>query len=629
MVYDPAMKLAQLDSVLRLTLLANDLRRFGANMLQACLSACCLDPSRRAVDRGVIVLSCCVLVVGCGDISSSTTTDTNTTTPSSTRLIPNTIAEHSSLVPNVKTTSICFRDITSSSGLQFTYKNSEQSGHYAILESLGGGIGIIDFDADGSLDLVIPAGGAFSGENKVAGVQTGLFRNTGRFSYVDSSTDACVGRARVYTHGAAVGDIDNDGFSDFILTGYGGLHLYLNMGDGSFTESAMTSGITDTLWSSSAAIADFNSDGAPDIYVSHYVNWSLDNNPVCPDPSSGKRDVCPPRDFSPLADLLYLNSGEGRFVDASSSWNLRVDGKGLGVLAGDVDLDGDVDIYVSNDTTANFLYRNTGQQFEDIGMISSTAMGHRGTANGSMGSDLGDFDNDGLPDLWVTNYEREVFALYRNSGAHYFQPVSQDVGIAGIDALYVGWGTAFLDADRDGDLDIFCSNGHVIRHPVASPVRQLPLLLENHSGSKFQNVAPAAGDYTSLPHKGRGLAVGDLDNDGDLDVTISHVNEPVAILENRSLTDHDWIGFQLIGRQCSRDAVGASVRLQLDDGSLQIRQVNAGGSYASSSGHQLFFGLAAHRIRHASVSWPSGAHSHFDDLSLRRVHTLIEPKSSR
>ncbi len=434
------------------------------------------------------------------------------------------------------TTSLSFSDVTHSSGLTWVYRNGEEAEHFAILESLGGGVGILDFDADGLSDAIMPGGGKYDGPNlqQINGLPTGVFHNIGTMTFRDVSVLSAASTSGIYTHGVACCDVDSDGFTDFLLTGYGGLQLFMNQGDGTFTETAKVAGLLDELWSSSAAFGDFNLDGHPDLYVAHYTNWSFDNNPPCYGPEPTLRDYCPPREYGPLPDVLYLSRGDGTFEDASKQWGLREDGKGLGVVVGDIDLDGDLDVYVGNDTVPNFLYRNERDHFEDAGLMSGTGVGERGTADGSMGVDLGDFNLDGLPDLWVANYESEGFMMYRNEGDCFFQPVSAPLGINAISGLYVGWGTAFIDAELDGDLDLVVSNGHVIRYPSAASVRQQPIVLESLNGQHFINVANQAGTYTSELHMGRGLAVSDLDHDGDHDILVLHTNEHAALLEDRS-----------------------------------------------------------------------------------------------
>ena len=525
-------------------------------------------------------------------------------------------------------TSARFLDVTDLSGVAFTYRNGEEAGHFSIVESLGGGIALFDYDSDGDLDLFIPGGGEYGTNRDMYGLKPALYRNEGNWRFTEVTEESGLTVAPYYSHGSAVVDYDNDGFPDLLITGYGGLLLYRNQGDGTFRETAEAVGLNDRLWSSTAAWGDVDRDGDPDLYVAHYADWSFDNHPFCKGPTPDQREVCPPRKFAPLPDVFYWNNGDGTFRDASREVGLRTDGKGLGVLIADIDLDGAPDIYVCNDTTENFLYRNDGTgRFQEIGLISATSLNDAGTPDGSMGADLGDYNLDGLPDIWVANFERESFGLYRNEGDCMFTHVSQSTGVTAVGGIYVGWGTVFFDFDRDGDEDIFSSNGHVVRYPQNAPLRQTPLLLENHDGTRFVNVADAAGDYTDSPHMGRGVAVGDVDNDGDLDLVISHINEPVALLSNESENSNQWIALRLVGTQSSRDPVGAVVRMETTSG-IQIRQVKGGTSYASSSDPRIFFGLKeTDTILRLEIHWPSGFKQTLSGEPANRSLTMIEPSA--
>ncbi len=551
-------------------------------------------------------------VVGCPQSESTTgpakgpsiktPAEDDTTTPeTSTVPIPRTVAS--------------FRDRAARSGVAFTYQNGQEAGYFSIVESLGGGVGLLDWDRDGDLDLFLPAGGRFGKDETIGGRPAGLFLNRGDWSFLDSSVQTgTAGETARYSHGAAVGDFNSDGFPDVLVTGFGGVVLWRNLGDGTFENVTEVSGLTDTLWSSSAAWGDLDGDGHLDLYVAHYVNWSFKNNPYCPSKETGKQDICPPRQFRPLPDTLFLSNGDGSFRDASEKSGLvqkGASGKGLGVMMCDIDSDGDLDVYVCNDTVPNFLYRNNGRgQLQEVAMQSGAAVSETGVPEGSMGVDLGDYNLDGRLDLWVTNYERESIALYRNDGRGMFRHVSHIAGLTTVGGLFVGWGTSFFDFDLDGDEDVFVSNGHVIRHPSEAPVRQLPLLFENTQGRRFANVAPGAGEYLATPHMGRGVARGDLDGDGDIDLVVCHTNEPVSILEN--LTDRrgrHWLGIRLIGTspKGARDAAGAIVTLRVAGMPSQTRQVKSGTSYASSNGLRLTFGLGdSDKVDLITIRWPGG-----------------------
>lgn len=517
-----------------------------------------------------------------------------------------------------------FLDRTPGSGIEFTYRNSEEAGHFAILESLGGGAGVLDFDRNGLDDVYFPGGGDFSDNPQPVGQPGGLFRNLGNWRFASVAAAAGVERADHYSHGAAVADFDSDGFPDILVTGYGGLQLWHNHGDGTFAEVSTHAGLTDPLWSSSAGWGDLNGDGTLDLYVVHYVNWSFENHPYCPGPGGSVREVCPPRQYAPLPDTLYLSQGDGTFRDASEEWGLSVEGKGLGVILADLDLDGDLDVYVTNDTVENFLYENDGGRLQDVSLLSGSSLSERGVPDGSMGVDLFDYNRDGLPDIWVVNYEQESAALYQNVGQLRFRHVSQPVGITAVGGLYVGWGTCCFDIDQDGHEDIFVSNGHVVRYPTNAPLRQQPLLLKNLGGTRFQNVAGTAGDFMASPHMGRGAAISDLDNNGTADLIVSLTNEPVRVLSNETPPAGEWLAVELIGTRSPRDAVGAAVTL-IADGERQVRHWRGGGSYASTSSRRLFFGLGgASEIEKIEIRWPSGVRQEIDSPAANRVLQVIE-----
>ena len=507
---------------------------------------------------------------------------------------------------------IRFEEVTDRSGVKFTYRNGDEANEVAILESLGGGVGLLDYDGDGDYDLCLPGGGHHSdkkenGKREVLGWPHAIYRNDGDWHFTEVTNQATVPMASHYTHGAAAADFDNDGFSDVLITGFGGVQLLHNHGDGTFEEVTKSAEMSDALWSSSAAWGDFNKDGALDVYVAHYVDWSFDKHPFCPGPKKGDRESCPPREFDGLPDVLYLNNGDGTFRDASKESGLRPDGKGLGVLTADLDLDGDVDVYVGNDTVANFLFRNDGTgKFQEVGLISGTAVNQTGSPDGSMGVDVGDFNLDGQPDLWVVNFERESIALYRNEGNCQFQHVSQGSGVTAVGALYVGWGTAFCDFDKDGDEDTFVSNGHVIRYPENAPISQKPLLFNNLNGKRLENIAPVVGPYFNTGHQGRGSTACDIDRDGDIDLVISRMNEPVALLSNTTRAPNHWISFKLIGKTSPRYPIGAILRIKTPQGE-RMRQIKGGTSFGSTVDPHLFFGLGENTtIESATIKWPSG-----------------------
>lgn len=515
-----------------------------------------------------------------------------------------------------------FQAIGRESGFSFTYRNGEESQHNAILESLGGGVGLLDYDRDDRLDLFLPGGGGFGAGPTVEGAAAALFRQVAAGRFQEQSRPAGVAATKQYTHGVAVGDFDNDGFSDVLVTGYGAVTVWHNRGDGTFQDVTMASGLIDRSWSSSAGWGDVNGDGSLDIYLAHYVNWSFENHPRCG--TAAQADVCPPRRFEGLDDSLFVSDGAGSFVDGTAAARLKPRGKGLGTVLVDLDDDADLDIYVANDTDDNMLYVNDGAgRFDETGIISGTAVDDKAQPNGSMGVAVLDYNTDGRVDLWVANYEDEAFALYQNGGAGLFSHVSSKTGIEAIGRLQVGFGTVSGDFDGDGDEDLVVANGHVIHHPKNVPTRQEPLFLLNDGRSRFERAEVPPGQYLSMPHMGRGLAHGDLDGDGDLDLVFVNSNEPAEILMNQTEDHGRWLVVELVGTVSPRDGTGARVVLSTSKGEL-IRHAFGGGSYLSASARPLHFGYGREMVpQRLKVYWPSRRVSELklsaDHLQRKRV----------
>lgn len=518
-------------------------------------------------------------------------------------------------------------DVTAKWKVDFTYRNGFEKQQMTILESLGGGVGVLDYDRDGRQDLFFPGGGDFA-DKKTIGHPSQLFRNVDCQSMTAAGVNARCSSAMHYSHGASIADFDGDGLSDVLVTGFGGLQLWHNQGDGTLLECHAESQMDDRLWSSSAGWGDFNNDGVLDIYVAHYVNWSFDNNPFCRGRRADERDICPPREFDGLPDILYLGNGDSTFRDASAEWQLRTDAasKGLGVVVADFDRNGFVDVYVGNDTTNNFFYANSGQApFTDIGSVAGVATDKFGIPNGSMGVDVVDFNQDGRLDIWVTNYEREDFALYRNEGPASFLHVSDILGLNVLGGLFVGFGTVCTDIDLDGREDILVNNGHVIMYPSISPRAQRPVAIRGEE-KRFNRISFEDENYMMQPHEGRGLAQADLDNDGDMDPIFSNLNAPMAILRNDTPASSNWLQVRLVGTRSARDAIGAEVVASVGNQRL-LRVRKGGGSYLSTSQEALAWGLGAHDVvDQLTVRWPSGSETTLTNVKSNQSLTLVEPQ---
>ncbi len=514
-----------------------------------------------------------------------------------------------------------FRDVTEASGIRATCRNGEEADQFTILESLGAGVALFDYDGDGRLDVLVVGGGYFDGPNKtdLKGHPCKLYRNLGGLKFEDVTEKAGLAIPWWYAHGVAVADYDRDGFPDFVVTGFGKIELFHNEPDGKggrrFAAVGEKLGVKDASWSTSAGWADLDGDGFPDLYVCHYCDWSFANNPTCKGASAAvTRDVCAPQKFQPLVHSLFKNDKGTGFRDVSADHGFKPDGCGLGVVLADLNGDGRPDIYVGNDATNNFLFWNRAGKLEEKGLSAGVAVDDSGRYNGSMGVDVGDYDGTGRPSIWVTNFQGELHALYHAVGNELFDHRSKAVGIGAVGLHRVGFGTAFADVDGDGWEDLVVVNGHVLRHPSGSTLRQTPVLFQNvpgQAGRVFKDASPRGGSYFQTPAVARGLAVGDLDNDGRPDFVVTHTNGPVAVLRNEMPVRQPWLGVKLVGTG-NRDVVGSTVTLEGETRTL-TRFAKGGGSYLSASDPRLLFGLAsAGRVKRVTVTWSWGGTQTWD-----------------
>jgi tetratricopeptide (TPR) repeat protein len=515
-------------------------------------------------------------------------------------------------------------------GLRFFEDNGATSSFY-LPEIMAGGVGLLDYDGDGFLDVYAVQGGPFPAGEGVQSPGDRLFRNRGDGAFEDVTEASGISRMpRGYGHGVAVGDFDNDGYPDLFITRWHAYALYHNNGNGTFedwTEKAGFGGDRD--WPTSAAWADLDNDGDLDLYVCHYLTFDPKTAPPCVDNgTANKRIYCNPLLFAALSDHMFRNDG-GRFVDMTSEAGIvDTNGRGLGVLAADLDGDGKVDLFVANDMTANAFYRNLGgMKFEEVGHEAGVASNAEGGYHAGMGIAWGDVDGDAKLDLAVTNGYNESTRIYQNLGGGMFADQTSTFGVTAPTRYLVGFGVAFLDYDDDGRLDLISANGNL---NDGRPYQPFPLpvhLMAGGPNGRMADVSTDAGPPWSIPRMGRGLSVGDLDNDGKTDAVVVSENEPISYFHNRTRSGNS-ITLRLLGQKSNRDAVGAKVIVQSGN-RRQVAERFGGGSYQSSSDLRLHFGLGDDaQVDSIEVHWPSGQMDRFGRLEAGTGYLLREGTTS-
>ncbi len=525
-----------------------------------------------------------------------------------------------------------FEDDAGSAGLGGFVFDNGTSPSRQLPETFSGGVGLIDYDGDGFLDIFAIQGGRFPPAEPAPRTSDRLFRNRGDGTFEDASIRSGISAmSGGYGHGVSVGDYDNDGHSDLFLTRWRSYALYRNRGDGTFEDATARAGLAgDRDWPTSSAFADLDNDGDLDLYVCHYGVWDAVHPLICKDPSGRANITCDPRAIAALSDHVFRND-DGRFVDVTAEAGIiDRDGRGLGVVAADFDGDNFVDLFVANDSTANFLFHNLGGfRFEETGHEAGVAANASGGYQAGMGVACGDSNGDGSIDLAVTNFYGESTTLFHNLGRGLFVDHTAAAGLAAPSRYLLGFGAAFMDADNDGRLDLMTANGHVNDLRPQFPYPMIAQLYRGQPDGRFTDVTSQAGSPFQQLHVGRGLAVGDLDNDGRVDSLMVAQNEPFVYFHNRaeSAGGH-YVTFQLQGTRSNRDGVGAVVTVTA--GKLrQVAQRFGGGSFQSAGDHRLHFGLAAaDRAESVEVRWPSGRSDRYKDLLADRCHRLKEGDGS-
>jgi hypothetical protein len=532
-----------------------------------------------------------------------------------------------------------FTDITETIGVDFTHQSSATSSKY-LVETMGGGVALVDYDGDGRLDVFFTNGAKIDDpmpEGKLPDKSDRRFWNRlyrqnedGRFVDVTEKTGLAGMQQNHYGMGVAVGDYDNDGDTDIYVTNYGGNTLYQNNGDGTFSDVTARAGLGASGWSASAGFFDYDNDGRLDLFVTRYVEWSFPTNGYCGEKKPGYRAYCHPDNYRGVTNLLYRNNGDGTFADVSTKAGIGAAiGKGLGVAFADYDQDGFTDVYVANDSVQSFLFRNNGAgAFVEEGLLAGVGFNEEGKTFAGMGVDFADYDNDGSPDIVVTDLSNERYRLFRHNGDGTFRDATDVSGVGGVTLPFSGWSTRFIDYDNDGWKDLFVAQGHVMDtiEKTAPNLKYLqpPLLLRNESG-RFVRVMP--GEIFEKDWAGRGAAFGDMDNDGDVDMVVSNVGQKAFVLRNDGGNRRNWLAIRTVGTTSNRDGIGSRVRVVSPSGQTQHFTISTAVGYLSASDKRLLVGLGSDALaRLVEIRWPSGIVQTFDNIKAGQTLVATEPQ---
>jgi hypothetical protein len=515
------------------------------------------------------------------------------------------------------------------SGITWRHVNG-RSPEYYLPETTGAGCAFLDYDNDGWMDIYLVNSGKCDFFNPEPALRNALYHNNRDGTFTDVTEKAGVAGGG-YGMGIAVGDFDGDGWPDLYVTQYGRSILYRNNGNGTFSDVTQRAGLAAPGWASSAVWFDYDNDGRLDLFVCRFVEFDKSKNKFCGDEKTGERFYCIPRAYAPAGSWLFHNNGDGTFTDVSvESGIAKALGKAWGVVATDINNDGWMDLFVANDTVANFLFVNGHSgKFEEKGLEAGVAYSQSGRERSGMGVDSADFDQDGWQDLFVTNVDQEMYSLYRNSHDLTFEDLAGPMGLGRLTRLMSGWGLKFFDYDNDGEVDLFIANGHpddkIEKHSSHVAYKE-PLLLFHNNGRTLENVSADAGAPFSQSFAARGMAIGDFNNDGAVDVLVAVNNGAPLLLKNVSAPENHWLGLRLIGKKCNPDAIGAKISWQAGDLKRSRLKVG-GGSYLSSHDPREVLGIGKHvKIDSLEVRWPlpSGRVETFTDLPIDRYITIVE-----
>lgn len=534
--------------------------------------------------------------------------------------------------PSKRHIAIQLIDVAEASGVSLLNISGGPQKDY-LLDVAGNGAAFFDYDNDGDLDLLLTNGSTFDSYQQGGDPMTALYQNDGKgnFSVVTSQSNLS---AKGWAMGVCVADYDNDGHQDIYVTAYGPNRLFRNRGDGTFADVTEPAGVGEARWSTNCAFGDYDRDGNVDLYVANYVLTDKKTTPTRGVSSfcqyMGMDVLCGPRGLPGESDVLYHNNGDGTFTDVTRVAGIRDPGYyGFGVIFFDFDKDGWPDIYVANDSTPNLLFRNNQDgTFAEIGIPAGVAFSEEGRAQAGMGVDVGDYDNDGYLDIFVTNFSHDTNTLYQNNGDGTFSVVTSEAGLAEPSVPYLGWGTGFVDLDNDGFLDLFVANGHIypeIDHfPLNSTFHQRNQLFHNLGNGRFRELRGEVGTALLSKKSSRGVAFGDYDNDGDLDLVVVNLDDRPTLLRNEGGNKNHWLTLQLVGTKANKDAIGSCVTVDVG-GITQTREVRSGGSYLSHNDMRVHFGLGAQTtVQKIRIRWPSGRIDTFENVPGDRFLRVVE-----